>query len=544
MSSPKWWRAIDFARPSSPDMVAKPARHQERGEAGPARKPSSWAARAWTRCWPSSPSAWKSCACRRRSATRRAKEFDTAPSASHVLREQMRQIQKELGDEEDTTRRDRGALKKAIDEAGLPRGRAQSTSKKGVQAPVAHGRAIGREFDAQGPGFEWMTETALEGRSRKRPWTSRRRGRCSTDDHFGLDKIKRRILEYLAGAKVESRGQEPDPVLRRPAGAWARPRSASPLPRPPAASSSAWRWAARTTRPRSAATGAPTSAPCPATIIAGGQARRARRAGVLMLDEIDKAGARGGYHGDPSSALLEVLDPEQNSKFRDNYLGVDFDLSRVMFIATANQLDTIPGPLRDRMEVIHLPGYTEEEKLQIAKKYLVKRQLETNGLTSDKVEIKEEAIRALIADYTREAGWCGVWKGPIGSTLRNAAMEIAEGTIDSVVIDQGDLQGILGAKRFDNEVALRTSTPGSCDLDWRGRRSAGDILFIEASKTPGTGKLILTGQLGDVMKESAQAALPPCRKASSTRPSTSGISTCTCRAGATPQGRPERGAWR
>jgi ATP-dependent Lon protease len=225
---------------------------------------------------------------------------------------------------------------------------------------------------------------------------------------------------------------------------------------------------------------------------------------VLMFDEIDKLG-QGGFHGDPSSALLEVLDPEQNSKFRDNYLGVDFDLSRVMFITTANMLDTIPGPLRDRMEIIQLPGYTEEEKLEIAKRYLVKRQLEANGLSSEKVDLKEETIRTVIADYTREAGVRNLER-EIGSVLRHAAMQIAEGKAEKLAIDAKDLHGILGARRFENEVAQRTSVPGvATGLAWTP--VGGDILFIEASKVPGSGKLILTGQLGEVMKESAQAAL-------------------------------------
>jgi ATP-dependent Lon protease len=223
-----------------------------------------------------------------------------------------------------------------------------------------------------------------------------------------------------------------------------------------------------------------------------------------MFDEIDKLG-QGGFHGDPSSALLEVLDPEQNSKFRDNYLGVDYDLSKVMFITTANMLDTIPGPLRDRMEIIQLPGYTEEEKLEIAKRYLVKRQLESNGLDSSKAEIREEAIRAIIADYTREAGVRSLERN-IGAVLRNAAMKIAEGASRKIEIDEKDLHAVLGAKRFENETAQRTSVPGvATGLAWTP--VGGDILFIEASKVPGSGKLIITGQLGDVMKESAQAAL-------------------------------------
>jgi ATP-dependent Lon protease len=223
-----------------------------------------------------------------------------------------------------------------------------------------------------------------------------------------------------------------------------------------------------------------------------------------MLDEIDKLGM-GGFHGDPSSALLEVLDPEQNARFRDNYLGVDFDLSRVLFIATANVLDTIPGPLRDRMEVIQLPGYTEEEKVQIARKYLVNKQLEANGLKAEQASLTDAAIREIIAGYTREAGVRNLER-EIGSVMRNVAMRIAEAKAESVAVDAGDLHAILGARKFENEVALRTAMPGvATGLAWTP--VGGDILFIEASKVPGTGKLILTGQLGDVMKESAQAAL-------------------------------------
>jgi ATP-dependent Lon protease len=228
------------------------------------------------------------------------------------------------------------------------------------------------------------------------------------------------------------------------------------------------------------------------------------RDAVMMLDEIDKLGM-GGFHGDPSSALLEVLDPEQNFAFRDAYLGVPYDLSRVTFIATANMLDTIPGPLRDRMEVIHLPGYTQEEKLQIARKYLVKRQREQNGLAEEKFEITDDAIRAIIHDYTREAGVRNLER-EIGAVARNAAVKIASGEAERVRVDAGDLEQILGPARFESEVAARVSVPGvATGLAWTP--VGGDILFIEASRTPGTGKLILTGQLGDVMKESAQAAL-------------------------------------
>jgi ATP-dependent Lon protease len=223
----------------------------------------------------------------------------------------------------------------------------------------------------------------------------------------------------------------------------------------------------------------------------------------MMLDEIDKMGS--GIQGDPASAMLEVLDPEQNNTFRDNYLAVPFDLSRVVFIATANMMDTIPGPLRDRMEVISLAGYTAEEKLQIATRYLVRRQLEANGLKDDQAVIAPEAIAEIIKGYTREAGvrWL---EREIGRLLRHAAVEIAEGKAAKVEIGPAQVAEILGAPRFENEVAMRTAVPGvATGLAWTP--VGGDILFIEAARTPGGGRLILTGQLGEVMRESAQAAL-------------------------------------
>jgi ATP-dependent Lon protease len=200
-----------------------------------------------------------------------------------------------------------------------------------------------------------------------------------------------------------------------------------------------------------------------------------------------------------------VLDPEQNNTFRDNYLAVPFDLSRVVFITTANVLDTIPGPLRDRMEIITLAGYTENEKLEIAKRYLLRRQLDANGLKADQVGIEDAALRAIISGYTREAGVRNLER-EIGKVLRHAAVRIAEGSAERVHIGADDLAEVLGQPRFENEVALRTSVPGvATGLAWTP--VGGDILFIEATRAPGNGKLILTGQLGDVMRESAQAAL-------------------------------------
>ena len=231
--------------------------------------------------------------------------------------------------------------------------------------------------------------------------------------------------------------------------------------------------------------------------------RAGMRNPLFMLDEMDKLGS--SYRGDPSSALLEVLDPEQNSTFRDNYLGVDFDLSRVMFIATANMLDSIPRPLLDRMEVIELSSYTQEEKFEIAKRYLVKRQLESNGLKPEQTTISDDALNLIISAYTRESG-CRNLEREIGAVLRNIAVRIAEGKSDSVNIDTDEVIKILGPLKFESEVALRVSMPGIVTgLAWTP--VGGDILFIEAAKVPGSGNLILTGQLGDVMKESAQAAL-------------------------------------
>ena len=228
------------------------------------------------------------------------------------------------------------------------------------------------------------------------------------------------------------------------------------------------------------------------------------REGVMMLDEIDKLG-QGGFHGDPASALLEVLDPEQNSTFRDNYLAVPFDLSRVMFICTANVLDTIPGPLRDRMEVIQLPGYTAEEKLQIARRYLVDRQLGAAGLKPAQCELTDAALNAVIHDYTREAGVRNLER-EIGNLCRYVAVRVAEGAIERMTVGPDEVAKILGPRRFDAEVAMRAGIPGvATGLAWTP--VGGDILFVEAARMPGSGKLILTGQLGDVMKESAQAAL-------------------------------------
>ncbi len=225
---------------------------------------------------------------------------------------------------------------------------------------------------------------------------------------------------------------------------------------------------------------------------------------LLMIDEIDKMGA--DFRGDPSSAMLEVLDPEQNGTFRDHYLDLPFDLSGVMFVTTANTLDTIPGPLRDRMEVIQLAGYTEEEKLEIAKRYLVPRQIERNGLTPSKIAFTESGLRAIIADFTREAGVRQLER-EIGTACRKVARQLAEGTLKRKLTVSGPkVRELLGKPRFYTETRRRTSRPGvATGLAWTPY--GGEVLFIEATTMPGRGRLTITGQLGDVMQESAQAAL-------------------------------------
>ena len=222
-----------------------------------------------------------------------------------------------------------------------------------------------------------------------------------------------------------------------------------------------------------------------------------------MLDEIDKLSA--SFHGDPSAALLEVLDPSQNSTFQDHYLGVPFDLSQVLFIATANVLDTIPPPLQDRMEILELPGYIEEDKLAIAKGYLVRRQTTENGLTPEEIIFTDDALREIVRSYTREAGVRQLER-ELGSVCRAVATRVAEGLKETVTVDTEFIRSCLGPPKFLNEIALRTSLPGvATGLAWTP--FGGDILFVEATKMAGDGKLLLTGQLGDVMKESAQAAL-------------------------------------
>jgi ATP-dependent Lon protease len=414
-----------------------------------------------------------------------------------VLRERLRQIQKELG-ETDGTHAEHEDLRTAIKEAGMP-----------AEAEEQALRELARlERMPDGAAEYSMTRTYLDWLIAM-PWSKSdleqldiERARAILDeDHYGLDKVKRRILEFLAVRKLNPQGRSPILCFVGPPGVGKTSLGQSIAK------------ALGLTFRRVSLGGVHDEAEIrghrrtyigslPGNIV---QAMRkaARRNPVLMLDEVDKLSA--SHQGDPFSALLEVLDPEQNNTFRDNYLGVPFDLSKVLFIGTANVLDAIPAPLRDRMEVIELTGYTEEEKLEIARRYLLKRQLLANGLTAEQVQISEAALRKVIVDYTREAGVRNLER-QIGAMLRNAAVSIASGRAASLSIDLAEVEKTLGAARFENDVALRTSVPGvATGLAWTP--AGGDILFIESSRVKGSGKLILTGQLGDVMKESAQAAV-------------------------------------
>ena len=416
----------------------------------------------------------------------------------YFLREQMKSIQKELGEGEEGQAAEIEELRKTIAEAGMPE-EVEKQAMKELKRLERMSEASG-EHSMVRTYLDWLIEL---------PWKSpapdaidmAEARRILDADHFGLDQVKKRIVEFLAVRKLNPEGHGPILCFVGPPGvgktslgqsvARALGRKFVRLSLGGVHDEAEIRGHRRTY------IGA-----LPGSIIQALK-KAGTRGCVMMLDEIDKLGA--GFHGDPSSALLEVLDPAQNNTFRDNYLAVPYDLSRVLFITTANVLDTIPGPLRDRMELIPLPGYTQEEKLEIARRYLVARQLKENGLKPGQFEIADAALTAIIRDYTREAGVRSLER-QVGAVCRRAAVRIAEGGVPKVRTEEVDLAEILGPPKFENEVALRAGMPGvATGLAWTP--VGGDILFIEASRTPGAGKLILTGQLGDVMKESAQAAL-------------------------------------
>ena len=414
-----------------------------------------------------------------------------------LLREQKAAIERELG-EDGGNKQELADLEKAVGEAGMPPDVEKAARKelrrlqRTPDAAAEHGMI--RTYLDTLIELPWALPEAP-------PIDIAEARRVLDQDHYGLEKIKQRIVEYLAVRKLAPEGKAPILCFVGPPGVGKTSLGQS------IARAMGRKFArvslggvhdeAEIRGHRRTYIGA-----LPGNII-----QAIRKAGsrdcVLMLDEIDKMGS--GIHGDPSSAMLEVLDPEQNGTFRDNYLDVPFDLSRVVFITTANMLETIPGPLRDRMEIIGLTGYTAGEKLEIAKRYLMRRQLEANGLKPDQARIDDGALQMIIAGYTREAGVRNLER-EIGRALRHVAVEFAEGKTDKVEIGTSDLEKLLGPIRFENEVAMRTSVPGvATGLAWTP--VGGDILFIEAARSPGNGKLVLTGQLGEVMRESVQAAL-------------------------------------
>src|ERR1700682_5800032 len=387
-----------------------------------------------------------------------------------VLRERLRQIQKELG-ETDTSSAELDELKQAVKDAGMPpeaEEQAQRELKRLERMPES-----AAEYSMIRTYLDWLIAM---------PWSKLdpesvdiKQARSILDeDHYGLEKVKRRILEFLAVRKLNPEGRSPILCFVGPPGVGKTSLGQS------IAKAIGLKFG------RVSLGGVHDEAEIRGhrrTYIGslpGNIMKAMRKAGsrnpVLMLDEVDKLSA--SHQGDPFSALLEVLDPEQNNSFRDNYLGVPFDLSKVLFIGTANVLDSIPAPLRDRMEVIELTGYTEEEKLQIARRYLLKRQLTANGLSAAQVQVTGEALRKVIVDHTREAGVRNLER-QIGALLRNAAVAIASGLTSTIVIDVAEVEQILGAPRFENDVALRTSVPGvATGLAWTP--AGGGILFIEA----------------------------------------------------------------
>jgi ATP-dependent Lon protease len=414
-----------------------------------------------------------------------------------VLREQLHQIRQQLGETEEGGAQVSEFAQK-IEQAGMP-SEVEEQARRELRRLERMSDAS-PEYSMIANYLEWLTAM---------PWSKAdaedldiAKARAVLDeDHFDLDRIKRRIIEFLAVRKINPQGRSPILCFVGPPGVGKTSLGQS------IARALGIKFArvslggvhdeAEIRGHRRTYIGA----------LPGNIVQALRKAGtrnpLLMLDEVDKLSA--SYQGDPYSALLEVLDPEQNSTFRDNYLGVPFDLSRVLFICTANMLDTIPAPVRDRMEVIELTGYTEEEKLEIAKRYLVQRQLKANGLTAEQVQLSDDALQLIIGDYTREAG-CRNLERQIGAVLRSTAVKFASGAATQVSLGPDDVATILGPRRFESELAMRTSVPGvATGLAWTP--VGGDILFIESSRVPGSGRLTLTGQLGDVMKESAQAAV-------------------------------------
>ncbi|MES2503531.1 MAG: endopeptidase La [Myxococcota bacterium] len=416
----------------------------------------------------------------------------------YYLRQQLKAIKEELGDKEDD---ESGLeeLEKRLKAAELPED-AEKASKRELKR-MRNMQPNQAEYTVARTYLEWLAELPWKKSSKDN--LDLEHARATLDaDHYGLDKIKKRIIEYLAVRKLKNDMKGPILCFIGPPGVGKTSlgRSiATALGRKfHRISLGGVRDEAEIRGHRRTYIGA-----LPGRIVQG-----MKKAGtnnpVFLLDEIDKLGH--DFRGDPASALLEVLDPEQNNTFSDHYLDVPFDLSKVLFIATANQGEPIPAALKDRMEVIELPGYTFEEKLAIARTHLIPKQMLEHGISTDKIEIPEKTILQIAMNYTREAGVRNLER-EIAAVCRSVAVEVVGNKdVDKQVITGEKLEKILGAEKYYNEIAERTSVPGvATGLAWTA--AGGDLLFIEASRMGGKGSLILTGQLGDVMKESAQTAL-------------------------------------
>lgn len=421
-------------------------------------------------------------------------EFEKA-QRQHYLREQIKAIRKELGEGEGG---EVGELRARIEKADLsPEARDAARKELDRLASVTSASA---EYGV----IRGYLETVLE-----MPWKVETEDkldiaeahRILDADHFGLQEVKDRILEILSVRKLRRGAKGPILCFVGPPGvgktSLGRSIAAAMGRRFVRVSLGGVVDEAEIRGHRRTYVGA-----LPGRIAAG-----IRRAGsrnpLFVLDEIDKLGA--SFRGDPSAAMLEVLDPEQNTAFLDHYLDIPLDLSKALFVATANVIEAIPGPLRDRMEVIRIPGYTDQEKTHIAQRYLIPRQLEEHGIPAERVRFAPEALRVLLDGYTREAGVRELDR-QIAAVLRKIAREIAQGNRSAFTVDPASIRRFLGAPRFFREAAERTKSPGvATGLAWTP--SGGDLLFFEASVAPGGGQLLLTGSLGDVMKESGRAAL-------------------------------------
>ena len=415
----------------------------------------------------------------------------------YILRQQMKAIQKELGDDEGGERAEAEMLRERLGQADLPEEvhkEAERELKRMERLPAAapdyHVIRTYLEYVLELP-WKKSTEDKLDLNEARR---------ILDEDHYGLEEVKERILEFLAVIKLKPEAKSPILCFVGPPGvgktslgrsiARAMGRHFERM------SLGGVRDEAELRGHRRTYIGA-----MPGRIV-----QSIRRAGVnnpvMMLDEIDKLGA--DYRGDPAAALLEILDPQQNNSFRDHYLDLPFDLSKVFFIATANQLGPIPAPLRDRMEIIRLAGYSDQEKLHIARRYLVPRQIQENGLDAEKFEITDAALKLIAERYTREAG-VRQMERTIGSIIRKAALKIARGEAERVVVDAADIKEYLGSPKFYPEEA-RKELPAGVATGMAWTEMGGEVLFIEATLLPGGSGLTITGQLGEVMQESARAA--------------------------------------